>query len=79
MSGLRGGAVIGCRCGFKPCAIDHDAAIEALWDHIESAHTNPTGVRLVAGHQGGYQWRNTAELVWECADDCPHPSHRDQP
>ena len=31
-------------------------------------------------HSGGrFVWRNEAELVWECNDDCPHPSHEEQP
>ena len=30
-------------------------------------------------HHGGYVWRNGAEMVWECADDCPHPIHEAQP
>lgn len=26
------------------------------------------------------KWRcNDAEQVWECDDDCPHPSHEEQP
>lgn len=27
------------------------------------------------GHLGSFVWANTAELVWECHDTCPHPSH----
>ena len=31
-------------------------------------------------HAGGYVWKNSAELVWECDDNCPHPVHEvDQP
>ncbi len=30
-------------------------------------------------HTGGYVWRNSAEQVWECDDDCPHPIHDDWP
>lgn len=30
-------------------------------------------------HLGGYVWRNRAELVWECADDCPHAIHEEDP
>lgn len=30
-------------------------------------------------HLGSHVWKNGAELVWECADECPHPSHEDQP
>jgi hypothetical protein len=26
-------------------------------------------------HEGRFVWKNQAELVWECADACPHPSH----
>ena len=28
-------------------------------------------------HEGGYVWRNGAEMEWECAEFCPHPSHDD--
>ena len=71
-------AVPACRCGFLPRTADPDAAIVALWDHIEKAHTATSGVRLMVGHEGDYVWRNSAELVWECEDDCPHPSHEEQ-
>lgn len=30
------------------------------------------------GHKGGYVWKNAAEVVWECADDCSQASH-DEP
>lgn len=31
------------------------------------------------GHVGSHVWKNGAELVWECADECPHPIHEDEP
>lgn len=31
------------------------------------------------GHLGSHVWKNGAELVWECADACPHPTHEDHP
>lgn len=64
-----------CRCGYRPCTADQDAAIHALWQHIEEAHLpiSPDP------HQGRYVWRNGAELAWECDDDCPHPTHEEQP
>lgn len=33
----------------------------------------PSAVK--ATHTGGYTWKNGAELVWECDDDCQHASH----
>lgn len=113
-------SVPACRCGFQPCAVDQDAAINALWHHIEEAHgdsvTDPRaaeiGVCLACaknehprcsgtasrpchcihpghdivltqtpdtGHVGWFVWKNNAELVWECDDDCTHPSHEEQP
>lgn len=62
-----------CHCGFLPCTADPDAAIVMLWDHIEKAHAG------VVEHKGCFEWRNPAEQVWECDDDCPHPSHEEQP
>lgn len=69
---MRSAPVPACRCGYLPCTADPDAAIEALWRHIEEAH-NPPKCR------GSFVWKNGAELVWECADDCPHPSHEEMP
>lgn len=28
-------------------------------------------------HLGSHVWKNGAELVWECDDECPHPDHDD--
>lgn len=30
---------------------------------------------IIHGHEGDFMWRNAAEMVWECADNCPHPNH----
>lgn len=59
------------RCGFLPCTADLDAAIEMLWDHIEKAHT--------AEFPYVDEAAIAEELVRECDDDCPHPSHEEQP
>jgi hypothetical protein len=29
-------------------------------------------------HVGKHEWKNGAEMEWECADNCPHPSHDDE-
>lgn len=67
-----------CRCGFVPCTADPDAAINALWQHIEEAHGLPDRLELAREHKGRFVWRNP-ETVWVCADDCPHPTHEAQP
>jgi hypothetical protein len=28
-------------------------------------------------HDGEFVWKNAAELVWECSDDCSHPTHEE--
>ena len=31
--------------------------------------------QVLPNHLGSFIWRNGAEMVWECADACTHPSH----
>lgn len=69
-----------CRCGFLPCTADPDAAMEALWRHIDKEHAAVDALSdetLSTGHRGRFVWHNGAELLWECNDDCPHPSHEE--
>lgn len=35
----------------------------------------PQTINLGPVHVGGYVWKNGAELLWECAENCPHPDH----
>jgi hypothetical protein len=37
-----------------------------------------TEERTADEHKGRFVWRNP-EMVWECADDCPHQTHESRP
>jgi hypothetical protein len=64
-------------CRFRQLFYFENPADEdiVLWADRLAAQSDPMG--WLNEHLGSHVWRNGAELVWECADECPHPDHDD--